>query len=95
MPGGLIIIDDYKNHGKYLPISERHPTGGMKCLICYRLLNQFMEWGLFKLSHISGITAFGYKPEGADFSQLDLQACQKILEEIELERLQHLQGSAK
>lgn len=90
-PGGLIVVDDYAERAKYLPITERRPTGGMKALITYRLLNQMIEWGLFRATCEKGDTVFGYKPEDADFERFDLQICEKIVERIELERTRHLQ----
>ena len=92
-PGGLIIVDDYANQGKYLQISDRHPTGGMKCLLTYRLLNQIREWGLFKTTYKKGKTVFGYKPHNADFSKFDLQITEKIVKEVELERVRYLQNN--
>lgn len=88
--GGLIIIDDYANEANYQPISERHPLGGAKLILTYRLLNQIIKWGLFKPTHKIGKTIFGIKPSNADFSRFDLATCAKIVDEIEAERQAYL-----
>ena len=83
---GLIIVDDYADEPKYKPISERHPQGGTKSVMTYRLLNQIIEWGLFKTSKKIGKTIFGYKPADADFSRFDLEVCNQIIEGVKRER---------
>ncbi|BAY25935.1 hypothetical protein NIES2100_57450 [Calothrix sp. NIES-2100] len=88
--GGLIIIDDYANEANYQPISPRHPLGGAKLILTYRLLNQIIEWGLFKPTHKIGKTIFGIKPRNADFSRFNLATCQKIVADIESERREYL-----
>jgi len=85
-PGGLIIVDDYANSPHFKPISERNPQGGIKSVMTFRLLNQMIEWGLFRLTRRMGNTAFGIKPVGADFSRFDRQACRRIIEQVERER---------
>lgn len=85
-PGGLIVVDDYANEPKYKPISDRHPQGGAKSVITYRLLNQIMEWGLFQPTEQIGKTIFGIKPLVADFDRFDLAKCQSIIEEVHQER---------
>ncbi|HEY9622356.1 MAG TPA: class I SAM-dependent methyltransferase [Crinalium sp.] len=89
-PGGLIIVDDYANEAKYQAVSDRHPMGGAKSIITYRLLNQIMEWGLFKPIHKIGKTIFGIKPLDADFKQFSLETCQAIIHGVEQERLDFL-----
>lgn len=91
-PGGLIVIDDYANEAKYKPISERHPQGGAKSVITYRLLNQIIEWGLFETTHKIGKTIFGVKPLNADFSRLDLEKCRQIIKEVQQERIASLKS---
>ncbi|WP_206756961.1 class I SAM-dependent methyltransferase [Tolypothrix sp. FACHB-123] len=93
--GGLIIIDDYANEANYQPISERHPLGGAKLILTYRLLNQIMEWGLFKPTLKIGKTIFGIKPRNADFSRFNLATCQNIVAEIESERREYLASRAR
>ncbi|BAY32320.1 hypothetical protein NIES2107_42080 [Nostoc carneum NIES-2107] len=90
-PGGLIIVDDYANEAKFQPISDRHPQGGAKSLITYRLLNQMIEWGLFQTTYKVGKTIFGIKPPHADFSRFNLQTCQKIIAEVNNERSNYLE----
>lgn len=90
-PGGLIVVDDYANEPKYKPISDRHPQGGAKSVITYRLLNQIIEWGLFQPTHKIGKTIFGIKPLNADFRRFDLAICQKIIEAVQQERNQVLE----
>ena len=94
-PGGLIIIDDYANEEKYKPISERHPTGGAKSMITYRLLNQIIEWGLFQPTLKIGKTIFGIKPHHADFDRFDLERCNQIIKEVEHERTDFLKKREK
>ncbi len=89
-PGGLIIVDDYANEPKYKPISERHPQGGTKSVMTYRLLNQMIQWGLFKTSKKIGKTIFGYKPADADYSRFDLEICNQIIENVQKERNEFL-----
>ncbi len=86
MPGGLIVVDDYADEPKYKPICERYPQGGTKSVMTYRLLNQIIEWGLFKTSKKIGKTIFGYKPADADFSRFDLEVCNQIIEGVKQER---------
>lgn len=85
-PGGLIIVDDYANKASYKPVSDRHPTGGAKSMMTYRLLNKIIEWGLFKTTHKIGKTIFGIKPHDADFNRFDREVCQQIIKTIEQER---------
>lgn len=89
-PGGLIIIDDYTNTVKFKPISEQYPQGGVKGLQTYRLLNQFMEWGLFKPLLKMDNTIFGYKPPNSDFSLFDMVVCKNIIKEVHDERLEYI-----
>jgi len=92
VPGGLIVVDDYREFKRFKPISERHPQGGIKRLLTYRLLNQFIEWGLFDLSEVyDGITAFGTKPHDADLSRLDTETCDAIRQEVWQERAEHFE----
>ncbi|MDZ7957340.1 MAG: class I SAM-dependent methyltransferase [Aulosira sp. DedQUE10] len=90
-PGGLIIVDDYANEAKFQPISDRHPQGGAKSMITYRLLNQIIEWGLFKTTYKIGKTIFGIKPSNADFSRFNLETCQRIIKEVQKERSNYLE----
>lgn len=85
-PGGLIIVDDYANSPHFKPISERNPQGGIKSVMTFRLLNQMIEWGLFRATRHMGNTVFGIKPAGADFSRFDREACRRIIEQVERER---------
>jgi predicted O-methyltransferase YrrM len=94
-PGGLIIVDDYANEAKYQSVNERHPTGGAKSIITYRLLNQIIEWGLFQTTHKIGKTIFGIKPHNADFNRLDLEVCEQIIKGVEQERNDFLKRSGK
>ncbi len=94
LPGGLIVVDDYEDSAKYLPISERRPTGGMKKLIVYRLLNQLRAWGLIDRIEIQGTTVFGRKPPEADLARFDPEVCREILGGIERERRERLGESA-
>ena len=91
IPGGLIVVDDYADEPKYKPISERHPQGGTKSVMTYRLLNQMIEWGLFKTTKKIGKTIFGYKPTDANFSLFDLEVCNQIIEGVNQERDSFLQ----
>lgn len=90
-PGGLIIVDDYANRRRYKPISERNPQGGIKFMLTYRLLNQFMEWGLFTPEYKKGTTIFGRKPADADFARFDPKVCTRIIKEIQQEHAQYLE----
>jgi predicted O-methyltransferase YrrM len=94
VPGGLIVVDDYENAAKYLPISERRPTGGMKKLIVFRLFNQLRAWGLVDAIEIQGTTVFGRKPPEADFARFDPEVCREILDGVERERRERLGESA-
>jgi predicted O-methyltransferase YrrM len=85
-PGGLIIVDDYANSPHFKPISERNPQGGIKSVMTFRLLNQMIDWGLFRPTRHMGNTVFGLKPAGADFSRFDREACRRIIEQVERER---------
>ena len=91
-PGGLIIIDDYENRPSFQRISPSSPDGGTKSLVTFRLLNQFMRWGLVTRSRVVGNTYFGYKPEGADFSRFSTDVCQRIVGEVDGERDRYLQS---
>ncbi len=86
-PGGLIIVDDYADHPKYKPIDERHPQGGIKSVMTYRLLNQLVKWGLFEKTCKIGNTIFGRKPVKADFSRFELGTCQEIIAQVQQERI--------
>lgn len=86
IPGGLLVIDDYENRCTFQPRSVRYPDGGIKSILTYRLLNQFMAWDLVrKHCIIRRRTFFGYKPAGADFSRFDSLVCQRIIREVEAE----------
>lgn len=87
--GGLIVIDDYAEKYKFRPISEKFPSGGIKKLMTFRLVNQFIMWGLIKPDHILGNTVFGIKPRGADISKLDIPICEDIIQGVLRERETH------
>ena len=79
IPGGAIVVDDYSNRrDTFRPISARHPQGGTKRLLTYRLLNQLMAWGLMRARGRFRDTVFGVKPEGADFGRFDPAVCATI-----------------
>lgn len=86
IPGGAIIIDDYSDKNVYRPYSPARPSGVSKKIFCYRLLNQFIEWGLFVKSFIAGSTILGQKPVTADFTKFNLEKCQKIIDKIIAQR---------
>ena len=90
IPGGKILIDDYQNHPEFQLISSSFPDGGTKKLRTYRLLNQFIEWGLFKPDFVSGSMIFGHKPVDADFSRFDFAQCRAIIDQIMEERAAYL-----
>jgi predicted O-methyltransferase YrrM len=94
-PGGLIIVDDYANEAKYKPISDRHPQGGSKSVITYRLLNQIIQWGLFEPTHKIGKTIFGIKPLNADFNRFNLDVCERIIASVQRERETFLKQQEK
>lgn len=89
-PGGLIIVDDYENKTQYKPGSRLRPHGGIKKVLTYRLVNKFIEWGLFEPYVTLRGTVFGYKPPHAEFKLFDLDACSSIVEEVERERRTYL-----
>ncbi len=81
-----IVIDDCEDIPQFREQSERYPDGGTKMLTTYRLTQLFIEWGLFKLDRMIRGTAFGHKPAGADFSKMDMDTCQAIVDKIMEER---------
>ena len=87
---GLIIVDDYSEKTVFTKVSTRHPQGGIKSLMTYRLLNQLIEWGLFKVDTQIGDTIYGTKPVNADFSKLDMQKCQKIINQVKEEHRRYI-----
>lgn len=93
--GGLIVVDDFVNLAEFRPVSERHPDGGTKCLRTFRLLNRFIEWGLFEPFAQVQSTVFGRKPPGADFSRFDPAICEAILETVSREREAALAASGE
>jgi predicted O-methyltransferase YrrM len=84
--GGVIIIDDFEDKPEFQPISTQSPDGGTKKLRTYRLLNQFMQWGLFETDRIVDGTVFGHKPAEADFGRFKLDECAAIIDQIMAER---------
>jgi hypothetical protein len=70
-PGGLIIIDDYQEHG-----SHNH-------VLTYRLLNQMIKWKLFTPSFMMRNSIIGYKPANSDIRQLDVDVCLRIIRDCE------------
>ena len=83
--GGLIIIDDFQDCSKYLPLYSTFRRAKKKTLT-YRLLNQIIEWGLFGISCVEeGKTVFGYKPQNTDFNKFDLQVCERIVVRVKFE----------
>jgi hypothetical protein len=79
IPGGAMVIDDYSNRrDTFRPVSARHPQGGTKRLLVYRLLNQLMVWGLFQRRGRFRDTIFGTKPARADFGRFDPAVCATI-----------------
>lgn len=85
--GGAIVIDDYADTPeKFRPVTPRHPAGGIKAVVTYRLTNLMIEWGLLRSNQVIGNTLFGVKPAAADFSRLDLLACKRAIAEVERER---------
>lgn len=79
---GLIVIDDYYGKANFKPISPKFPLGGTKNLITYRLVNQFVAWGLMEIDTIDRFTVFGHKPRGADFSRFDPTVCERIVDTV-------------
>lgn len=96
IPGGAIVVDDYDNRtDTFRPISTRHPQGGTKRLLSYRLLNQIMAWGLMRKTGRFRDTVFGVKPAGADFTRFDPAACAAIRDGVTREWVQAVKaGSA-
>lgn len=92
--GALIIIDDYSPRLSYRPISDRYPDGGTKTILTYTLLNEFIEWGLFKPFLQIGMTVFGVKPHEASMSSFDQDACDAIKESVMAERARSLRVDA-
>lgn len=92
VPGGLIVVDDFDDVPEFKPPSARYPDGGTKSLLTFRLLTQFIEWGLFEPTRKVRSTMFGRKPPGGDFARLDLEACERIRAEVEAERDRHLRA---
>ena len=93
-PGGLIVVDDYENRASFQPVSPRSPDGGTKSLLTFRLLKQFMRWGLVTRRRVVGNTFFGCKPENADFRLFDSAVCHRILRDVEAERDTYLLSRA-
>lgn len=92
-PGGLIVIDDYRETPeKFQRPDERRPQGGIKGPLTFRLLNQFIEWGLFEPDEVIGETIFGSKPVGADFARFDQETCDAIHRSVIRDRDAHLDG---
>jgi precorrin-6B methylase 2 len=89
-PGGLIVVDDYENRATFRPVSPRFPDGGTKSLVTFKLLNQFIDWGLVKRGRVIGSTFFGYKPESADFCRFNAERCLDIVRQVESAREAHL-----
>jgi len=85
-PDGLIIIDDFENRPSFRPVSVESPDGGTKSLLTFRLLTQFMQWGLVARTRVIGNTFFGRKPENADFGRFDAAVCNRIAAGVEAER---------
>jgi predicted O-methyltransferase YrrM len=90
--GGAIVVDDYHNVARFQATDVEHPQGGAKGVITYRLLNQFIAWGLFAKDWQFRQTIFGHKPAGADFQRLDLDACRRIVAQVEHERTEYLES---
>jgi len=91
-PGGLIVVDDYENRATFRPVSPRFPDGGTKSVVTFKLLNQFIDWGLVKRNRVIGNTFFGYKPANADFGRFSAERCLDIVRQVESARDAHLKG---
>ena len=65
-----IIIDDYNPD-----ISPKHE-------MTYRLLNRLIDWGLVEQKQVIGGTFFGVKGAAVDFSCLDFDECEAIVQEV-------------
>lgn len=87
---GLIIIDDYDPLPHFVDVSARYPEGGIKGVLTYRLINQFIDWGLFESTAKVGITLFGRKPAAARWSYFNLDRCREIHESVKRERDEQL-----
>ena len=70
---GFIIVDDY------------HPNRSWKEALTFRLLNRFIEWGLFVLEETRSGTTFGHSPHGADVSRIDPISCADIIESVRVD----------
>lgn len=91
VPGAAIVIDDYReDRSKFRPISERHPTGGAKLMITFRLTNYLVERGLFRIDNQIGSTLFGRKPETGSITALDRTECERIIADVLRERDEEL-----
>lgn len=80
--GGFVIIDDVTDTVKYRPISVRYPFGGTKNITTWRLLEYFDELALFTLTRRMGPVVFGHIQAGADFSRIDNEKCQSIVDGV-------------
>lgn len=69
-PDGVIVVDDY------------HPKRSWKHALTWRLLNQLIDWKLFRLDEVRRGTAFGRPHPEADVIRLDPQACAEIIDSV-------------
>lgn len=69
------------------------PDGGIKNVLTYRLLNQFMDWGLFEMDKMVATTAFGHKPHGASMERFAPDRTKKIVEEVRTEWREYLRDA--
>jgi predicted O-methyltransferase YrrM len=95
VPGGHIVIDDYKNDvSRFKPVTERHPTGGAKMPVAFRLTNYMIELGLFAPNFQINSTLFGTKPLDGDISRLDQSECDAIIATVHRERDEALRAAS-
>jgi predicted O-methyltransferase YrrM len=79
VPGGSIIIDDYRDDpSKFTAASEGKPAGGMKLVLAFRLANYLIQSGLITVNKQIGSTLFCLKPAAADINSLNREECERI-----------------
>jgi len=89
--GGLVVIDDYEDKKKYVPVSNRYPRGGVKAQMTYRLVKQFLNWELIREKYKVDNTLFCIKNGKFSFDKSKLEKCKRIIDNLKREHAEYIE----
>ncbi len=83
--GGLIVVDDVEQGFQRRVRGDGSVEVLGKRVLTWRLLNKFVDWGLFEPVWEYHGTVFGKKPIGATFENFDAEWCNAVAADVRRE----------